>query len=99
MKQAPDVVSITILDKDYRIVCPPEEQDGLKAAADMLDRQMREIKQTGKVTGSDRIAVMAALNFAHDLQIANERNGLLEQHLQSAVLRLDEKLQTVLENQ
>lgn len=60
-------VSIKILDKDYRIACDPREQEDLKASARLLDHRMREIRQSGRVIGTDRIAVMAALNIAYDL--------------------------------
>jgi cell division protein ZapA len=60
-------VSIRILDKEYRIACEPREQDGLRESARLLDGKMREIRKTGRVIGTDRIAVMAALNIAHDL--------------------------------
>jgi cell division protein ZapA len=55
------------LDKDYQVACPTEEQDALQRAAAYLQAKMRDIRTTGKVVGSDRIAVMAALNMAHDL--------------------------------
>jgi len=60
-------VNIKVLDKDYRIACPPHEQEELMASARLLDARMREIRQTGRVIGSDRIAVVAALNLAHEL--------------------------------
>ena len=67
MTEEPVGVSIKILDKEYRIACQPDEQDGLLASARLLDARMREIRQTGRVIGTDRIAVLAALNLAHDL--------------------------------
>ncbi len=67
MTEEPLGVSIKILDKDYRIACQPEEQDGLMASARLVDARMREIRQTGRVIGTDRIAVLAALNLAHEL--------------------------------
>jgi cell division protein ZapA len=57
-------VTVHILDKEYRILCQDGEQDDLLASARYLDMKMREIRATGKVIGSDRIAVMAALNIA-----------------------------------
>nr|WP_207280568.1 cell division protein ZapA [Thiocystis violacea] len=60
-------VSIRILEKDYRIACEFHEQDDLRASARLLDSRMREIRQSGRVIGTDRIAVMAALNIANDL--------------------------------
>jgi len=65
--EEPLQLSIKILEKEYRIACEFHEQDDLKASARLLDGRMREIRQTGRVIGTDRIAVMAALNIAHDL--------------------------------
>lgn len=67
MSQEPIAVTVRILDKEYRISCGPEEQAGLRESAHMLDQRMREIRQTGRVIGADRIAVMAALNIAYEL--------------------------------
>ncbi|MFB1488043.1 MULTISPECIES: cell division protein ZapA [unclassified Thiocapsa] len=67
MSDEPIQVSIRILDKDYRIACAPHEEGGLRASARILDGKMREIRKTGRVIGTDRIAVMAALNIAHEL--------------------------------
>ncbi len=60
-------VAIRILDKDYHIACPAEEKAALLQSADFLNGKMREIREGGKVSGSERIAVMTALNLAHDL--------------------------------
>jgi cell division protein ZapA len=60
-------VSVTVLDKEFRIACPPHERDALIRAARHLDAKMREIRHTGKVIGNDRVAVMAAINLAHEL--------------------------------
>nr|WP_209262425.1 cell division protein ZapA [Thiorhodococcus minor] len=69
-------VSIKILEKEYRIACEYHEQDDLRASARLLDSRMREIRQSGRVIGTDRIAVMAALNIAHDLiQLQRSRVG------------------------
>lgn len=60
-------VTVRILDKDYVIACPEGEQGALVAAAKRVDKEMRRIRETGKVLGTDRIAVMVALNLAHEL--------------------------------
>lgn len=60
-------VSVSVLDKEFRIACPPQERDALIRAARHLDSKMREIRHTGKVIGNDRVAVMAALNLTHEL--------------------------------
>ena len=62
-----DSLSITILDKEYRVACPPGEQDSLQASANELNRKLREIKSKGAVIGTERIAIMAALNLCHEM--------------------------------
>jgi cell division protein ZapA len=66
-------VAVRILDKEYQVACPPEQQAELLMSAKHLDQQMRAIRETGKVIGLERIAVMAALNISHELLRA--RNG------------------------
>lgn len=63
----PHTVTVQILDKDYLIACPPHQRSNLENAARYLDGKMREIRGSGKVIGAERIAVMAALNIAHEL--------------------------------
>jgi len=59
--------TVSILGKELRIGCPKEQEDSLKLAAGYLDKQMRQIKLNTRVVGTERIAVMAALNIAHEL--------------------------------
>jgi cell division protein ZapA len=68
-------VDVSILDRQYRIACPDEERESLMAAVDYLDKKMREIKDSGKIAGTDRIAVMAALNITHELLAAKTGAG------------------------
>lgn len=67
----PDSVVIHLLDKEYRIACPEGERDNLLNAARLLDAKMRETRDNN-VIGLERIAVMTALNMAHDLLLANQ---------------------------
>ncbi|MEL7023170.1 MAG: cell division protein ZapA [Pseudomonadota bacterium] len=60
-------VTVRILEKEYQVSCPVNERTALLDAAELLNQQMREIRDSGKVVGLDRIAVMAALNMANDL--------------------------------
>jgi len=60
-------VSIRILEKEYQVACPANEKAALMESADMLNQKMREIRDSGKVVGLDRVAVMAALNMANEL--------------------------------
>ena len=60
-------ISVRILEKEYQVACPADERDDLLRSAEMLNRKMREIRDSGKVIGLDRIAVMAALNITNEL--------------------------------
>ena len=61
------MLDVTILGREFKVACPEGERNELLEAVAFLDRRMREIRETGKVSGTDRIAVMAALNIAHEL--------------------------------
>jgi len=67
MSETPIPVTAKILEKEYNISCPPSERDALLASVQHVDEKMREIRNTGKVIGIERIAVMAAINIAHDM--------------------------------
>lgn len=72
-------IIVQILDKDYRVACQDGQQDSLLASARFLDQKMREIRSGGRVIGTDRIAVMTALNLAHELlEFQRERDQLGE---------------------
>ncbi|MBM3368788.1 MAG: cell division protein ZapA [Betaproteobacteria bacterium] len=60
-------IEVSILGRGYRVSCADGEREALMRAVEYLDAKMGEIKNTGKVNGTDRIAVMAALNIAHEL--------------------------------
>ncbi len=61
------VISIRVLDKEYQVACPVDEEPALLESARLLDEKMHEIRNARKMVGADRVAVMAALNLAHDL--------------------------------
>ena len=63
----PNTVSVDILEKEYQVACPPNEEMALTQAARYLDQHMRDIRSTGKVMGLERVAIMAALNISHEL--------------------------------
>lgn len=60
-------VSVHILDKEYQVACQEDEREGLISAAELINRKMREVRDRGNVIGTDRIAVVTALNVAHEL--------------------------------
>ena len=81
----PVAVTVEILGKDYKISCEEDEKDALVASARYLDEKMQDVKSTGKVVGSERVAVMAALNISHELLqqkfIDHERNKIIKNRL------------------
>ncbi len=60
-------INISILDKEYKVACPPGEQSALLESAKFLDTKMREVRDGGTIIGSERIAVITALNMANEL--------------------------------
>jgi cell division protein ZapA len=68
-----NTVTVKILDKDYQVTCPPEQEAELVVSAKYLDKQMRGIRDSGKVIGLERIAVMAALNISYELLQASDQ--------------------------
>ncbi|MGR9014388.1 MAG: cell division protein ZapA [Gammaproteobacteria bacterium] len=99
MNKKPLPVSLTIMGKEYKIACAADEQHDLIQSAQQLDMQMRQMRDSGKVAGADRIAVMAALNLAHELQLMKSQNALLNQNLSECLAKMTHKIENVLENQ
>jgi cell division protein ZapA len=100
MAEHAKTIEISILGRSYKIACEEGEREALMQAAAFLDGKMGEIKKAGKVSGADRIAVMAALNIAHeflttklgngfDIGAAKRRIGLIEAQLDEALARQD----------
>jgi len=97
MTRAPTTVSVRILEKEYQVNCPDDEIDELNASARYLDAQMRGIRDSGKVLGLDRMAVMAALNIANDLlRIKNER-ATVATTIERKVAELTQRVTSALE--
>ena len=93
-------IEVSILGRNYKVACEDGERDALMQAVEYLDAKMSEIKKVGKVSGTDRIAVMAALNIAHellstrlggsfDIGQAKRRIETIEAKLDEAIARQD----------
>ena len=93
-----EAVTLHILGKEYKIACESEERLDLIESAQQLDQQMRQIRDSGKVNGADRIAVMAALNLAHELYAIKNQDGQLQRNFRIALVRMSQKIENVLEN-
>ncbi len=86
-----EAVKVRILDQDFTVACPEEARNELLQSADYVDRKMREIRNSGKVVGTDRVAVMAALNIAHELLAAQAENEQLAD-VRQRLARLDARI-------
>lgn len=71
MNDKTTALDITIMGRTYKVMCADEERDSLLEAVAYLDQKMNEIKASGRVASTERIAVMAALNIAHELLTAH----------------------------
>ncbi len=91
-------LDVTIMGREFRIACPENERDGLLRAVSFLDKKMREIRDAGKVIGVERIAIMAALNIAHDL-IENRGHGPSREDLEVKLTHLHKLLDQALSPQ
>lgn len=91
-------VSFSILGKEYKVNCTPEEHDVLLASARKLDVQMNEIQNAGKINGGERIAVMVALNIMTELHAMQKKQEAPEQEFAEKLQRLRGKIENVLEN-
>ncbi len=89
-------VSVRILDKEYQVACPAEERTDLLDSAEILNAKMREIRDTGRIVGLDRIAVMAALNMANDLIHARARDQELEGSISDRLKMISDRVDNVL---
>ena len=90
-------VTVRILDREYRVACPADEERDLLASTELLNKKMREIRQTGKVVGLDRIAVMAALNLANELLKVRGQDQALKNIVDLRIKSMREMLDSALE--
>ena len=89
-------VSVRILDKEYQVACPANERTDLLDSAEALNAKMLEIRDSGRIVGLDRIAVMAALNMANDLLHAQARDRILEGDVSSRLKVISDRVESAL---
>ena len=96
MADSAKTIEISILGRNYKIACEEAEREALLEAVAYLDGKMGEIKKAGKVGGTDRIAVMAALNIAHEFLSTKLGSGFdigqAKRRISGIEARLDEAL-------
>ncbi|MNV31957.1 Cell division protein ZapA [compost metagenome] len=91
-------VSVRILDREYTVGVEAAERDSLNAAARMLDVKMREIRGSNRMAAVDRVAVLAALNLAHELQQVRDEQAAQQQRFQAALNELNQRLDIAIDN-
>jgi cell division protein ZapA len=96
MNKSTAQVSVRILDKEYQVACPANERTDLLDSAEVLNAKMLEIRDSGRIVGIDRIAVMAALNMANDLLHAQARDRTLDGDVSSRLKLISDRVESVL---
>ena len=99
MADGAKTIDISILGRNYKIACEDGEREALLEAAAYLDGKMGEIKKAGKVSGTDRIAVMAALNIAHEFLSTKLGSGFDIGQARRRISVIEAKLDEVLAQQ
>jgi cell division protein ZapA len=84
------------MEREYVVACPYDERSALLDAAEFLNARMREIRDSGKVVGLDRIAVMAALNLAHEFLRIKDRESRVDSGVGTRVRALRERVEGAL---
>lgn len=96
MSNQAEPVSVRILDREYTVGVNADERDGLVAAARLLDARMREIRGNNRMVALDRVAVLAALNLAHEVQQLKLERDAQQRELAGALDTLNRRLDGLL---
>jgi len=92
-----ETLSLDILGKTYHVSCPADEVESLKEAAALLQEKMQQVKNSGKVIGFDRIAVIAGLNLAHEIVQTKHNSQQTIEMVEQGLLGLTERVESLLE--
>ena len=85
-------LTISIMNKEFQVACPEGEEEALQRAARYLSEQMQEIRQSGKVVGMDRIAIMTALNMSHELLSGQSKVQTSQDYAKLRIRALNDRL-------
>jgi cell division protein ZapA len=96
-REAVRPLSVRILEKEYIVACGADERTDLLDSAEILNKSMREIRDSGKIAGLDRIAVMAALNLAHEVLKLRARDTGADHETGHRIKALRERVESALE--
>lgn len=87
-----EAVNIRILDREYTVGVDPEQRESLLAAARLLETKMREVRGSNRMAAVDRVAVLAALNLAHELELLRESQRARDRELAQTLVDLNRRL-------
>lgn len=87
-----EAVTIRILDREYTVGVDPEQRDSLLAAARLLETKMREVRGSNRMAAVDRVAVLAALNLAHELELMRADQRASDRELAQTLSELNRRL-------
>ncbi len=99
MSEQSNTVSVTIMDKHYKIKCPPDRITELRESAQLLDDKMRELTASSRGNATDRTAIIAALNMAHELIAQQKRSNQFIEVMSKRIQDLQAKIDTLLNEQ
>ena|SRR5947207_14056713 len=99
MAEGPKTVEVSLLGRTYRVTCEENERESLMQAVAYLDGKMNEIRKAGKVMGAERIAVMAALNVAHELLSVRLGTGFDVGQAKRRLLAIESKIDAAIAKQ
>lgn len=97
MKKESTTLTLTILGKEYKVACPKEKESDLLHASRILDDRMRSIRNAGRTTSADRIAIIAALNVTDELEQIKQDLKVVETRAQNQLDELMKRVDLALE--
>ena len=97
MSSGNEAVSVRLLDREYTVGVVPDERESLMAAAKLLDGRMREVRGSNRMAAVDRVAVLAALNLAHELQQLRTEGEQRDREMARLIEDLQRKLDELID--
>ncbi len=95
MSEEQKPVTVNILDKEYTVACTDDEREALHNSVEFLNGKIKEVRSNGKVVGSERIVVMAALNIVHEF-LEHQNSNEVPDNIQDTIRRVHDKISNVL---
>jgi cell division protein ZapA len=93
-------LDVRILDREFRLAVDEEDKPRLLEAVRMVDDRMRHIRDNGRVSGLERIAIMAALQLAHEILGDNDTSAATRSaEAAQKIRRLSEEIDTEIRRQ